>query len=132
MVNAEFGEGIEDSVHASGRGGNRPSLAAALYAKGIVQAGKAIPGKVERCYVVSSWQGIVHERAREKLPGFRVVESVLQERLTETLGDSAMHLTIHQAGIDDSAKIVDGSIALHRDHACIRIDSTSHTWQPLG
>ena len=25
MVDAEFGEGIEDSVHDSGRGGNRPT-----------------------------------------------------------------------------------------------------------
>ena len=48
VANAEFGEGIEDRVHDSGRGGNRPGLAAALYAKGIVQTGKTIPGKVER------------------------------------------------------------------------------------
>ena len=69
----------------------------------------------ERCR--QGWQRVgprhrvIHEARRQKLPTLRLVIAVLEQRLANPLGNSAVRLTVQDQRIDGTPDIVDGSVA---------------------
>ena len=71
---------------------DRAGLAAALHAERVHRAQNAMEREVEGWQVVGAGHTVIHEGAGDKLPAFRIIGGVLQQRLTGALGDGAMHL----------------------------------------
>src|SRR6185436_7170673 len=65
---------------------------------------------------------IVHQRAGEQLPGFRVVDHLLPQRLARALRDAALDLALDDGAVDDAADVVDAGDLRDRDRAGVRID----------
>ena len=65
---------------------------------------------------------VVHERARQELTRFVVVDAVLEQRLTDALNDPAMQLTLDDHRIDDAADVVDRNVGQKVDDAGAGID----------
>src|SRR5215471_17707986 len=68
----------------------------------------------ERRQIARGGDGVVHETAREELAGV-VVDEPLAERLAHALSDSAVHLSLHDEGIDHGAAVLHHDVALHAD-----------------
>ena len=63
---------------------------------------------------------VVHERAGDQL-AVLVVDRTLQERLSESLGDAAVDLSLHQQGVDDLPTVIHRHIAPDLDLAGFRV-----------
>ena len=71
--------------------------------------------------VVGPGHGVVHVRAREELPGV-VVDAVLQERLADALGETAVDLAFDDHRVHDVAEVVHRHEVDDVDDAGVRVD----------
>src|SRR5207245_2990510 len=53
---------------------------------------------------------------------FGVEDDLLEERLADPLRDAAVHLSLHQPGIDDGATVVDGHMTDEAGLAGLHVD----------
>ena len=73
---------------------------------------------------------VIHEARRQQLPGLRLVIAVFEQRLADTLGDSALRLTVQDQRIDCAPDIVDRSVADDLTSPVSGSTSTSQTCVP--
>ena len=72
--------------------------------------------------VVSTGHRVVHKGAAQQLSTLRVVDTILHQSLANALNQTAMDLPLHNHGIDDRSKIINGGETIHFDHPRLRID----------
>src|SRR5690554_665925 len=72
--------------------------------------------------VVCPRHGVVHERTGQQLGCFTVIYTVLQQRLTDSLYQSAVDLPFHDHGVDDRSEVVHSSEPVDLDFASQWVD----------
>src|SRR5207253_3019041 len=77
--------------------------------------------RLEGGQVFGSWEGIVHQCTGQQLSLLVVLYS-LKEGLSYPLGESTMHLSSCQQGVDDVATVINRHEALNRNLPCFRIN----------
>ena len=107
--------------HRRGRA-NRPSLAAAFHAQRVVRTGR-LTGMIDRIawQIVGAWHCVIHEGSGLQLAIF-VISRAFQQRLSNALRQSAMHLALDDHRVDDIAKIIRRRETVDGDMAGFRID----------
>ena len=95
------GDGVDD-----GRGcADRAGLAAALDAERIARTQRRGVRTLERGQILGPRHGIIHEARGDELAAF-IVHGVLQQRLPDALGETAMDLAFDDHRVDQPAEIV--------------------------
>jgi len=73
---------IDDRVDQRRRAANRPRLARALHPQRIGRAGNLQQFHLDIRELVGMRQRVVHETARQQLPGLRIIDRVLQRTIS--------------------------------------------------
>ena len=118
---AEGPERVGEAVDDHGRRRSGAALAARLDAQGIGGRGHFVEARRERGDVVGARQGVVHQRAGERLAARTVDDADLAQRLPDTLNDAAMGLALDDQRVDGAAHVVDGDVAHEIDGAGLRV-----------
>src|SRR6478672_6940301 len=116
-------ERIDDGVADRGRRADRTAFTAALDAERIAWRWGFDKGGMKRRQVGGARDTVIHEACGQKLAGVSVVDDMLPERLSDALGEAAMHLAFDNHRIDDHATIVD-SVEVTKPHGSrVRVDN---------
>src|SRR5690242_15977121 len=130
VVHAQGRQRIAHRVDHAGRGGDGAGFAHAFYTHGIHVRGGDGAVEDELRNVNRLGHGIIHQRTGDGLAIF-VVDHLFIQSLAQALGDAALHLAIHQQGVDDVAAVVHGhvfldlrfaSFGVHLDRAHVRAE----------
>ena len=122
MSNAKRCQCVEDGANDRLRCADRAGLPRTFHAEGIARGGDAFQCYVQRGQVRGAWYLIVDERSAEHLPGFRVVDGALHQRLADALCQAALNLPDCQHRVDQVAIIIDGRVAVQNGFARFHID----------
>ena len=114
-------ERVGERVDHRGRRSDRARFAATLEAERIGRARRGDGRDIVRRQIVGARHGVVHEARGDELP-VRVVSRAFQQRLTDALRDSAMHLPLDDHRVDQFAEIIDGRPTIDGHDAGLRID----------
>ncbi len=95
--------------------------AAALHAQRIGRAGRVGHRYIERRQIARARHAIIHVAGGEQLSGV-IVGRAFQQRLTNALGDPAMHLAFDDHRVDQVSKVIHRSPAFNSGGSCLRID----------
>ena len=107
MPHAERRQRVHHGVHDGGGCGDGAGLAASLHAQPVGAAWKvARQAALEGGKIVRARQRIIHQRARQDLPGLRIEQRVLEQRLADALHHPAMDLPQRQARIEQPAIVI--------------------------
>ena len=123
MPYAERRQRIHHCVHDGGRSSDGAGLPASLDAEPVGAAWKVVrQAALKGGKIACARQRVVHQRAREDLPGLRVEQRVLEQRLPDALGYAAMHLSQRQARIEQAAVIVEDDVTIELHLAGLGVD----------
>ncbi len=110
-----------DCVHECGRRRNRTRLAATFDSEWVGWARRIGHRDIVGWQVVGARHGVVHVAAGDEL-AVLIVDGVLEQRLADALGDTAMHLAFDDHRIDEDAEVVDGGPTIDPRLAGFRVD----------
>src|SRR5437868_14202648 len=85
---------VHHRIHQRGRSANCSRFATPFCAQGIVRARRHFRPHFERWDVVGARQPVIHQAAGQQLSAFVVVDAMLEHRLTDSLTESAVHLSL--------------------------------------
>ena len=105
MFHAQVGDSVADCVMHRGRGADSAGLANALSAQWISWASGLGVGNLEARQFSSRWHQIIHEACCYGV-GVFVVLDVFPQRLSDSLSDTAMLLSVDQHGIENGAAVI--------------------------
>src|SRR6185437_5462262 len=112
---------VGNGVDNGRRSRDRARFAAALDAERIGWTDRLDRLDLVRGQVVGARHAIVHEARRQEL-AVAVIVRAFEERLTDALGDAAVHLAFDDHRIDELAEVVDRGPTLDGYDAGLRID----------
>ncbi len=128
MPHAERRQRVHHRIHNGGGGGDGAGLTASLHAQPVGAAWKvARQIALERGKIIRARQRIVHQRARQDLPGLGIEQRVLEQRLPDPLRHTAMDLPQRQPGIEQPAVVVKDHVAVEPDLAGLGVDALRGT-----
>jgi hypothetical protein len=111
MVHSQLGEGVDDSVDHCCQRRCRTPFPAGTDAKPVCRRGNFAEGGGEKWQRVGPRHRVVHEARRQQLPALRCVIAVLDHRLANALGNSAVRLTVQDQWIDGAPDVVNRCVA---------------------
>jgi hypothetical protein len=105
VAHPEFAERVDNGVDHGTQRGRRAAFAAGTHAEPIRRRGHFAERGRQGRQRVGSRHRVIHEARRQKLPTLRLVIAVLEQRLADDLGNSAMRLTVQDQWIDRAPDI---------------------------
>src|SRR6187431_113480 len=111
MAYAQIRQRVGNRIHHGGKRPRGAAFAGRANAEWMLRCRHLTDLSVEERKVVRARHGIVHERAGQKLPGARIVDAMLQQRLADALNDPAVSLTMNDQWIDGASNIIDRNVA---------------------
>src|SRR5215471_15788480 len=119
---AKFAERIHDRVYGDGECRRRPTFAGRTNAERMGRGWYFTDAGVEERKHIRSRHCVVHERARQKLPGPGIIKALFDQCLSDTLRDAAMSLTVDDHRVDGTADVIDGGVFHNLERAKFGID----------
>src|SRR5271165_1099486 len=122
VPHSQLGERVDDRIDYGSQRRRRTSLTAGTDAKPIRRRRDLAELRGQQRQRVGARHRVIHEARRQQLPTLGLVVAVLEQRLTNTLGNPTMRLTMQDQWIDGAPDIVDRSVSHDFKRACIGID----------
>src|SRR2546429_244554 len=122
VPHAEFRECVHDRVRNRSERGRRAAFASGADAERVRRRRHLAQLGRKRRKKVRPGHGVVQERSRQHLSGFRVVTALLEQRLARALHDAAVSLAVENERIHGAADVVHGCQAHDFHHAGVGID----------
>src|SRR5215467_14669480 len=121
VLDAEFGERVDDRVDDGAERRGRAAFASAAQAERVRGRGHFAKLGHERWQRVRARQRVVHQRRGGELTGRLVVGAELPQRLADAGGDAAVRLAVQDQRIHRASDVVHGGVAHDFDDAGVGI-----------
>src|SRR5580700_2746958 len=113
---------VGDRAHYGWQSSNCSRFAATLRAYCVRLAREFPVRKLDVWNIRRARHGVIGETCRENLARLCIIDAVLEQRLTEPLCDTAMHLSSNEHGIDHPAEIDQHKKEKNFNYSGFRID----------
>src|SRR4029453_4866201 len=121
VSDAERREGVQNGVHDRRCRADRRALTGAPDPERVRRGRDLGMAGLERRQVARVWHRIIAESAHERNAGHSM-DDRFHEGLTDSLGRSAVYLTVDEQGVDDATAVVNDDVPQQREGADFGVD----------